>query len=378
VRAFRPFARSGPRATLEGMAGRKRTSPKAKKLGRKPGKSTQMRRGLHIIEALRLSRLGLTLADLAERFNVTEKTVQRDLDVLEAEGHAFRRVPQSDGPQRILLLDVPLKPLQLSLRERYSLLAVRRVFDALEHTPLHEDVRSVFAKIVQSMPVERRKELESFEERFVFLPDAGLKSYEDKHEVLDALLSGVLYRARVAYVYRNAQGKTHGAELEPYSLVLYRQGLYVVGRRVDQPKARVFAVERFVEATYRRGQSFEVPADFRVERFFEGAFGIFQGGQPTRVVIQFAASAAEAVRARVVHPTQQLVETEDGGLVLHMEVENLQQVLPWVLSWGAAARVLEPASLRAQVEDTARALLERPGLAQARPRRTLGSERPAV
>jgi predicted DNA-binding transcriptional regulator YafY len=61
-----------------------------------------------------------------------------------------------------------------------------------------------------------------------------------------------------------------------------------------------------------------------------------------------------------------------------MEVESLTQVLPWVLSWGAAARVLEPDSLRAQVEDTARAMLERPGLAQARPRRTLGSERPAV
>jgi predicted DNA-binding transcriptional regulator YafY len=357
------------------MAARKQSVPKA---GRKPGKSTQMRRGLQIIEALRLSRIGLTVAELAEQFKVSSKTVSRDLEVLETEGHAFERVPQDEGPLRVRLLDVPLKPLQLSLRERYSLLAARRVFDALEHTPLHEDVRSVFAKIAQSLPVERKKELESFEQRFVYLPDAGIKSYEDKHEVLDALLSGVLYRARVAYVYRNAQGKTHSAELEPYSLVLYRQGLYVVGRRADQAKARVFAVERFVEATYRRGQSFEVPSDFRVERFFEGAFGIFQGGESTRVVIQFAASAADAVRARVVHPTQKLVDADDGGLTLHMEVENLQQVLPWVLSWGAAARVLEPASLRAQVEDTARALLERPGLAQVRPRRTLGSERPAV
>src|SRR5687767_15113954 len=128
------------------MAARKKATPKAKKLGRKPGKSTQMRRGLHIIEALRLSRLGLTLAELAEEFNVTDKTVFRDLEVLEAEGHAFERVPQDDGPYRVRLLDVPLKPLQLSMRERYSLLAVRRVFDALEHTPLHEDVRSVFAK----------------------------------------------------------------------------------------------------------------------------------------------------------------------------------------------------------------------------------------
>jgi proteasome accessory factor B len=337
--------------------------------GRKKGKFQQTVRVLGMLDELRLHHAGMTLDELAEHFEVDPKTVRRDLAVLQEAGHEIELAAALGEGTRVRLLDPPLKVLTLTLSERYALLAVRRVFDVLEHTPLHEDVRSVYAKIAAGMPAERRAKMETLDERFVYIPDGGRKLYAQTGEVLEALLSGVLYGAQVSYRYVNAQGKAHENTLSPYAMALYRHGLYVVGLRDNETMPRVFAVERFQQATYHRLKHFERPKDFRVADFFEGAFGIFARGERTKVVVELSAQVADAVRGREWHPTQELADAPDGAVRLTFEVSNMTQVLPWVLSWGAHARVLEPKTLVDEVAQAARKMLGGPGLAVAKPKR---------
>jgi predicted DNA-binding transcriptional regulator YafY len=148
-------------------------------------------------------------------------------------------------------------------------------------------------------------------------------------------------------------------------MVLYKHGLYVVGLRDQEAVPRVFAVERFKRASYQRNDHFTVPKEFRLEDFFEGAFGIFVNGERKSVVVEFAEQVAEGALAREWHPTQKLEMRSDGKVRLHMQVTNLTQVLSWVLSWGEQARVIEPCELAEQVEVAAREML-RPGLASVR------------
>ena len=338
--------------------------------GRKRGKFQQTVRVLGMLEELRVHYTGMTLDALAARFEVAARTVRRDLEVLQEAGHEILVTASEGEGTHVRLLDPPLKPLSLTLSERYALLAVRRVFDVLEHTPLYEDVRSVYGKIAAGMQAEPRAKMESFDERFVYIPDGGRKLYAEKEDVLVALLSGVLHGALVSYQYVNAKGKAHDNVLAPYAMVLYRHGLYVVGLREGEIKPRVFAVERFRTATYQRKKHFERPRDFRVADFFEGAFGIFAGGPRTKVVIELSSEVADAVRAREWHPTQELRDAAAGAARLTFDVSNLTQVLPWVLSWGAHARVIEPPFLADEVKEVARKLLGGPGLAKAKPKRT--------
>jgi len=41
-----------------------------------------------------------------------------------------------------------------------------------------------------------------------------------------------------------------------------------------------------------------------------------------------------------------------------LELGSLEEVMPWVLSWGGHARVLEPKELAERVKSAARAILE--------------------
>lgn len=331
--------------------------------GRRSGKYRQATRLLKLLDLLRSRHFGATLEELAAEFGVSERQIRRDLEALDEAGYGTEPVPAADGRARVKLSFASTRSVSLSARERFGLLAVRRVFDVLEDTPLHEDVQSIYAKVAGSLSDEKRQSLEELGERFLFVPDGGVKPYGGKEEVLDGLLSGVIYRARVRYRYRSSSGEASRGVLEPYAMVLYKHGLYVIGRarpvgaEAGEQKPTVFAAERFAEARYLRGERFEVPADFKLDRFFHGAFGIFVGGTPVRVVVDFAAAVRSLVEARIWHRTQRFRRLPDGGVRLSFEVDNLTQVLPWALSWGPHATVREPKELVSDVERELRAAL---------------------
>jgi predicted DNA-binding transcriptional regulator YafY len=146
-------------------------------------------------------------------------------------------------------------------------------------------------------------------------------------------------------------------------VLLFRQGLYVVGPRVGEvgdgkettnwrKRLGQFAVERFADAQHLRERTFEVPPDFHLDELLHGAFGIHVGSsddQPQRVVIEFSKERASYARARVWHPTQAVEDLADGGVRFTFTCSNLTPVVSFVLEWGPHAWVIEPAELRAAV-----------------------------
>ena len=68
-----------------------------------------------------------------------------------------------------------------------------------------------------------------------------------------------------------------------------------------------------------------------------------------RVVIEFDARVAEEVRAKKVHPAQKLFTSPDGRVRLAFPLANPDAVLSFVLSYGDAARVVEPAAFAEEV-----------------------------
>jgi predicted DNA-binding transcriptional regulator YafY len=116
-------------------------------------------------------------------------------------------------------------------------------------------------------------------------------------------------------------------------------------------------------------ERFELPADFQIDQYFQGEFGIWRDQKPHKVVIDFDAKAAEYVRMRKVHSSQKLQAIAGNGVRLTMTVGNLNQVVSWVLEWGARAKVVEPEELADRVREELEGALALYGPAPKRPRR---------
>ena len=211
------------------------------------------------------------------------------------------------------------------------------------------------------MPASQQADLDSFGDRFVFLPDHGTKIYREKDDILDALLTGVIRRWKINYRYRPHKGRAREGVLAPYALVLYKNGLYVIAKRDDadprQPP-HVYAAERFLDAEHIRGLAFELPSDFNVDSFFAGAFGIHHGSSSHDVVIEFSAAAKNLIKSRIWHDNQKITSVDGNKLRLSFQVPDLTQVVSWVLSWGPMAKVIGPEDLRKKVNEELSATLE--------------------
>jgi predicted DNA-binding transcriptional regulator YafY len=318
----------------------------------------QVTRAFRVLNALRGFRRGRKLAALAAEVDVSVRTIRRDLADLVDAGLRIDLLAV-DGEPGARLIDRGYASVPITTRERFTLLAVRSVFEVLRGTPLHEDVLSVLEKLEQQLDPDVLRAQARVADRIAYVPDGGTKVYDDKQDVIDALQTGILSQKVVRYAYKDSRDRGQHGYLAPYAMLLYRQGLYVVGARVSDPatardptdwrrRLGVFAVERFSDVEHLRERSFEVPADFRLGDILHGAFGIHVGrtGDARRVVIEFSRAKAPLARARTWHPTQVVEDLPDGRVRFTFSCLDLTPVVSWVLEWGPHAHVLEPAELR--------------------------------
>ncbi len=307
-----------------------------------------------MLETLTARGQGVRLSVLADEQGVTVRQMRRDVSYLRGEGYLIDDV-MVDGRVGLRLREKRTGSVTLTLRERYTLLAMRRVFSVLEGTPFHEDIESIYAKVSSSLGDKHKAESERLVDCFAYVPDGGTKAYEGKDEVLDALLTGIIRRVRVKYGYKAANGRSRTGLLEGYAMVLHKHGLYVIGRPVaedgsdDAHKIYVYAVERFTAAEHVRGSSFQVPPDFAIDRYLEGAFGIYVSGEPKHVVLEFEARAVPYVEARHWHRTQVITKLPQGRVRLELDVADLTQLAQWVVGWGPLVRVVAPSDLAERV-----------------------------
>lgn len=345
----------------------------------KRGDLNHISRTLRVLDELRGFRRGRLLSEIAAQLGASERTIRRDLADLRSAGFEIEGLTLG-GRAAARLVEKTYSNIAITRRERYTLMAIGSLFDVLRGTPLWEDVRSLQAKLAQRMSPEEREEHATFGERFAYVPDGGTKAYEGKEDVLDALLTGVLSRRIVRFAYRDSRGRVRKGRIAPYTMVLYKHGLYVIGSRLRDPGEQpadasadrapadrapadrapaepiapivVYAVERFTEAEALRNAPFVVPPGFHVTDVLNGAFGIHVAASdapPRRAVIEFSAAKAAFVRARLWHPTQAFEELPDGRVRLAFTCANLIPVVSWVLEWGPHAKAIEPPELVADV-----------------------------
>jgi predicted DNA-binding transcriptional regulator YafY len=77
-----------------------------------------------------------------------------------------------------------------------------------------------------------------------------------------------------------------------------------------------------------------------------GSLSVFKGGDDYEVVIDFDRWAADLIRGRRWHSSQELTELPGGQARLRLRLNAIEEAERWVLSWGSHATVVRPQALR--------------------------------
>ncbi len=311
-----------------------------------------------ILQTLCARRFGATVRDLADEFGVSQKTIRRDLILLQNLGFPVTPETGTRGRNHWVADDAAgVPPLKFNVSELLALYLGRTLLEPLAGTIIWSSAHSAFLKIRATLGEAGLQYLDRLA-RLLHRTSFRDSRYSGKSQLIDDLMVAVEDRRITFLTYQSARStEPLTYDVYPYGLIHHSGSLYLVAHSRQHDGIRTFKLDR-VSNVALETLTFEKPQDFDLRAFLRDSLGIFhEDGPSQRVVIRFAAGVARYVKEHHWHASQQLIRESDGSLRLEMELSSLQEVKSWVLSFGAKAIVLEPEELRQAIEQDVKSLL---------------------
>ena len=303
----------------------------------------QMDRRLLILMRLRAER-PVRAQDLAEECDCSVRTIYRDIDALCEAGVP---VAAQAGEGYRLVSGYHLPPIAFSAEEAVQLLLGTDVALGLGTSTQRESTRAATAKVEAALRPETLEEVQRLRERI----RVSSWNRRELSPWLPLLLQAVVNDQVVALRYHSySPDQVTERRVEPYSLVHYGQDWHLVAYCRLREGMRDFRTSRIREAVllgehFKRLPGLDTEVDHEPRASYE-----------LRVWID--ASAVPWARENPAFGFEREEEAPDGSVFVFW-VWELRRLMPWLLGWGSAAKVLSPPEVVEEVRREAEALVRR-------------------
>jgi predicted DNA-binding transcriptional regulator YafY len=298
-----------------------------------------------------------TGAELADRLEVTDRTVRRDVGRLRELGYPVEAVPGVSGGYQ-LGRGGKLPPLLLGDEEAMAVALGLRVAVDGSVTGLEEAAMSVLARLDQLLPHHLAARVRALHEATAQLE--GPSTERVRSEVLVAMGQACARSERVRFAYADREGRSSNRLVEPYRLVRVGPRWYLVARDVDRRDWRTFRVDR-LSGFERVGTTFEFddpPDPVALVRK-----GLRVRTYPYEARLSISAPAEEVVE--LLPGAIGIVESDGAETIVEVGSTSLARMVRYLAGLPVPVSVIEPAelrlALRRQGERVATANRGRPG-----------------
>jgi predicted DNA-binding transcriptional regulator YafY len=293
-------------------------------------------------------------SQLAQGYEVSVKTIQRDIDYMRYQLDAPLEYSARHRGYFYTEPNYKLPAISVKESDLFAIYLAEKLLAQYEGTPLYDSLRSVFRKIEESLPEKATVDLGKDHARFTVFPPSNTMILPG---IWEKVAEAIRLSRRLRVVYRTPGSLPAPRELDPYHGVRYEGDWYVVGHCHLRNAIRTFSLAR-MEKVEMLGDDFRIPATFDFTRLTGSHFGVHWSDSEYQVSIRFRREVAGYIRERRWHPTQRTDEQSDGSLVLTLTVNHLLELKRWVLSWGEMARVQAPPELARDIAASAAGMAE--------------------
>ncbi|QKG19082.1 DeoR family transcriptional regulator [Actinomadura verrucosospora] len=239
------------------------------------------RRLLRLLSLLQTPR-DWTGAELADRLEVTDRTVRRDIDRLRTLGYPVHAVHGSTGGYR-LTAGTAMPPLLLDDDEATAIAIGLRTSGAV--TGIEDASQRALAKLEQVLPKRLRHRVTALAQAAVPLPPTGDAPPAADPAVLAVLAAACVAGENVRFAYTAADGTESRRHAQPHRLVTAARRWYLVAHDEDRADWRTYRADRITDP---RGTGVRAPA-----RTPPG------GADPTAWAMDNLAGGSGTIRARL-------------------------------------------------------------------------------
>jgi predicted DNA-binding transcriptional regulator YafY len=335
-----------PRLGNKNRAARILSAPKARTLHSRP----PLNRFQEIFHAIKTGRYP-NRTKLAETIEVTTKTIQRDIDYMRYQMSVPIEFDYARGGYHFTRPMTELPLFQLTEAELVSVFVAQKALEAYKGTAFEQPLRTAFQKLQAatgsanvSVSWEDLDSAISFRQFGAYLPDATIFS---------ELAKAIQNKEVVEFGYKKLDAKaSEKRTVEPWHLACVSGQWYLLGYDRNRKARRIFVLARMQKVsrtghklsnftTGGGGDSTALPEQFQI---WQG-----ENADLEQIFLKFSGRAAQLVRERNWRASQQIQELAGGNLELSLTLNSLEEVIPWILSWGKNCEVVRPTKLQRKV-----------------------------
>ena len=283
-----------------------------------------------------------TAPELAERFEVSRRTINRDIEDLCNAGIPVRTAQGTGGG--ISIMDgYRMDRTILTSKDMQMILAGLRSLDSVSGSSYY----------VQLMEKIQAGSSELITGRDTILIDLSSWYRDSLSPKIETIQDAIEDRRLIRFRYYAPSGESERT-VEPYYLVFRWSSWYLWGWCTDRENYRLFKLNRMdrIVETAKKFEARNVPLpDLSNEKIFPGEIkvkALFASDMKWRLVEEFGPNC--------------FMEADDGRLLFTADYTDLDNLVTWIMTFGAKAEILEPAEardiIRRNAEETLKVYLE--------------------
>ena len=290
------------------------------------------------ILSILLQRETVTAPELAEQFEVSRRTINRDIEDLCRAGIPLVTSQGVNGGISIME-NYRLERTLLTNGEMRDILAGLRSLDSVNGT-------NRYGQLMEKLSAGASDFMTGDQSVLIDLSAWYKDSLVPKIELIR---EGIDRARRCEFLYFSPRGESR-RRIEPYYLIFRWSSWYVWGWCEEKEDFRLFKLNR-MDGLRLSPDDFErrnVPfPDLGEEKIFPGGIrvkALFDPSCKWRLVEDFGAGCFEV--------------QEDGRLLFHADYTNREELLIWLLTFRDKVELLEPENVREELKGTLRKVLE--------------------
>ena len=283
-----------------------------------------------------LQKETVTAPELAELFEVSRRTINRDIDTLCYAGIPIR-TKQGAGGGIYIARGYRIDRTVLTSKDMQNILTGLRSLDSVSGS-------SYYGQLMEKLQTGSSDVISGKESMLIDLSSWYKESLAPKIAMIQDSIESRNY---LEFQYYAPSGESKRT-IEPYYVVFKWSSWYDWGWCITRKDFRLFKLNR-MDKVKKSGKTFEVRnvplPDLLNEKVFAGgikAKALFDPDVKWRLIEEFGPSCFE--------------ETDDGRLLFTADYSEMDNLISWILTFGDKAEVIEPIEARKKLLNIAESI----------------------
>ena len=282
--------------------------------------------------------LGVTLNEIAERYNVSRRTAERMRDSLTCIFPQVDEIETDDTQKHWGFTNFSMSNLiSFTSKELANI-------EQLQRRTTNKEMKEELGKTVEKIKALSRKNISSVQNNIeLFMQTEGyavrqMPQYKISMDTIDIMRDAMQNSKMVQGVYHEKQRL-----LEPLGLI-YGEKIYLVAREKAKGESIYTYLLHKVSELKLTDKTFD-KGDFNLQEYTNQSFGVYHG-EVLDVELLFSKELAEEASKYNFHPTQNGKMNSDGSYTLTFKASGSKEIIWHVFRWGAGCQIIAPVSLK--------------------------------